>query len=316
MNPSTHTGPREVFLQLLAIIFLYISVISLGSVLFQYINIAYPDVLNGDFGQYARATLRWPLAILVIVFPCYVLLMWKIQREVKANPEIRELKMRKWLLYLTVFLTALVIVGDLVALVYQFLNGGLSVRFILKVLAVLIIAFSVFLYYGWNLRQTQLASQNPLMRLFIWISILLTSTSIVAGFFFVGSPFIERQRQFDQRRVDDLSSIQWQIINYWQSKEQLPPNLAALHDEISGYTPPVDPESGEAYEYSSTGNLSFRLCAMFLTQSEDSAQLARPVDPNGAKNDVWSHDIGRTCFDRTIDPDLYSPTTKNPIPIR
>ncbi|MFA7718153.1 MAG: hypothetical protein WC875_05545, partial [Candidatus Absconditabacterales bacterium] len=178
------------------------------------------------------------------------------------------------------------------------------------------IAGSVYLYYGWNLRQTQLATQNSFMRLFVWTSIALTSVSIVAGFFFVGSPFAERQRQFDQRRVDDLSSVQWQIINYWQSKEQLPPNLAALRDEISGYIPPVDPESGVAYEYSTTGNLSFQLCATFLTQSEAGAQPTRPVDPYGAKNDVWSHDIGHACFDRTIDPDLYPPMMKVPVPVR
>ncbi|MCF7844562.1 MAG: DUF5671 domain-containing protein [Kiritimatiellales bacterium] len=319
MNEPNHSGPRDVILQLLAIIFLYVCVISLGSLLFQYINIAYPDMLDNDYGQYARTALRWPLAVLTIVFPCYIFLMWKLQREIKTNPELLELKSRKWLLYLTIFLTALVIVGDLVALVYQFLNGGLSVRFILKILAVFAIAGSVFLYYGWNLRQTESATSHPFMSLFTWVMILLTSASIVTGFFFVGSPFAERQRHFDQRRVNDLYSIQWHIIDYWQSKERLPLNLFALRDEISGYIPPIDPESGEPYEYQKKSTLSFQLCAIFTTsQNGDDSQGTRsvPVDPYGDANQVWSHEIGRTCFDRTIDPDLYSSKAKIPIPVR
>jgi MFS family permease len=316
MNSPAHTGPRDVFLHLLAIIFLYISVISLGSVLFQYINIAFPDVLSYDYGQYARDALRWPLAMLVIVLPCYLWLMWKLQRELRADPAKRELKTRKWLLYFTLFLTAIVIVGDLVTLVYQFLNGGLSARFILKVLAILAIAGSVSFYYGMDLRQMQQTTQQRFMRLFAWGAIVLMGIAIVVGFFFVGSPFAERQRQFDQRRVSDLSSIQWQIINYWQRKEQLPPTISALRDEIGGYIPPMDPESGADYEYSATGTLSFQLCALFTTQSEDDGtKIARPLDPYGA-SEVWLHGAGRVCFDRTIDTDLYPPIQKAPVPVR
>lgn len=303
-------------MQLLAIIFLYIGVISLGSVLFQYINIAYPDVLSYNYVQVARESLRWQLAILVIIFPCYVFLMWKLQREFTANPKLRELKVRKWLLYLTVFLATLVIIGDLVTLVYQFLSGGLSAQFILKILAVLAIASSVFLYYGWSLKQTEQNNKNMFMRLFTWAAVAAISVAIIAGFFFIGSPFAERERQFDQQRVDTLSSIQIQIISYWQRKQQLPENLAALQNDISGYIAPVDPESGLEYEYRITGDRSFELCATFLTNSSEEVQLNKPIDVYEGSGGTWPHSIGYTCFKRTIDADLYPPITKQAVPVR
>ena len=65
MNDSKKTGPKEVFGHLLAIIGLYVSVISFGALLFGLINIYFPDVLNFGFGRFAARSLRWPLAVLV-----------------------------------------------------------------------------------------------------------------------------------------------------------------------------------------------------------------------------------------------------------
>src|SRR3989344_2718257 len=151
MEETKRTGPRDVFMHLLAIIFLYVCVISFSALLFGYINIYFPDVLQGDYGRYARTAIRWPLSILFIVFPFYVWLNTYLQRDLLKYPEKRELRVRKWLLHFTLFLATIVIIGDLVTLIYQFLSGGISTRFLLKVITILIIAGAVFLYYGWNL---------------------------------------------------------------------------------------------------------------------------------------------------------------------
>jgi len=42
---------------------------------------------------------------------------------------------------------ALVVIGDLVALVYNFMGGDLTARFVLKVGAILVVAGAVFGYY-------------------------------------------------------------------------------------------------------------------------------------------------------------------------
>lgn len=315
MSPSaTKAGPKDVFLHLLLILFLYAVVFHFGTLLFQMIDMAFPDLLHGDYGRWARAGLRWPLATLTVIFPLYVWLTVFLQRDIKAHPGKRELKSRKWLLSFTLFLAAIIIVGDLIALLHRFLNGDLTVRFILKVIVVLLLALSVFLYYGWTLKRSDTPSSHPAMRLFVWATIAAGGMSVVAGFLLVGSPVAERLRQFDDRRVSDLQSLQWEVVNFWQAKEQLPGSLEALRDDIRGFIPPRDPETGQTYEYRIFTPLSFELCAAFRMDSENEGGAVRavpiPRGPYGEAVESFAHGAGRTCFMRTIDPDRYPPHLK------
>ena len=124
--------------------------------------------------------------------------------------------------------------------------------------------------------------------------------------------------QFDERRVGELSMIQWEVVNYWQTKEELPQSLDALTDDIRGFIPPRDPETGEPYRYRVTGGLSFELCATFKTSNKgeggDSKARSVPVpaDPYGMQEN-WMHGIGETCFSRTIDPERFPPVKMVPV---
>src|SRR3989344_1759901 len=309
MEDSKKTGPRDVFSHVLAIVFLYACVISFGIILFQYINIYFPDPLNGVYGSSARDAIRVPLSILVIVFPFVVWLTASRQRDLIRNPEKRELKPRRWLLYFTLFLTTIVIVADLVTLVYRFLSGELTVRFFLKVGAVLIIAASVFVYYLWNLRRDTPALSHPKMKLFVYGVLVFAGLAIVFGFFTAGSPFAERLRRFDGERESQLQSIQWEITNFWQLKTRLPQNLDELNDDLRGYRTPRDPETGLSYEYRITGNTSFELCAIFTLESSTTNHVAVPI-PYGGESEIWSHGVGKKCFSRTIDPERFPPLKK------
>ena len=152
----------------------------------------------------------------------------------------------------------------------------------------------------------------------------------MAGFVIAGSPQNQRLVRLDERRVSDLQTIQWQIINYWQQKEKLPESLETLRDPLSGWSLPVPPlfEEGEKYEYAVKGDLKFELCATFalampkgwreygggkiypmpMMEGRDVA-VSYPY-PGGGVNESWDHEAGRTCFERTIDPDLYPPYPK------
>ena len=151
------------------------------------------------------------------------------------------------------------------------------------------------------------------MKLLAYIVIGVVAAAVVAGFFIVGSPQEERLRQFDDRRVSDLQTVQSQIIYYWQRKVALPPNLDALDDDISGFRHSHDPETGAEYEYRVTGPESFQLCAVFSRPSSgDAARVAMPFPANGISSmEIWQHGEGKVCFDRKIDKELYPPIGKN-----
>jgi len=318
MDNIQKTGPKDVFGHLLALIGLYVCVLSFGALLFGLIDIYFPDILSYNYGQVAERGLTWPLAILVIVFPLYVWLTAFLQKDLERNPLKRELRIRKWLLYFTLAAASVAIVIDLVALIYRFLNGDLTTQFVLKVFVVLALAFSIFTYYLWNIRMDISATKHPKMRLFVYSVLFLAVASIVWGFFVSGSPFAERMKRFDERRVQDLQTIQYEVINYWQAKETLPETLDMLRDDIRGFVSPRDPETGESYRYAVTGLLQFELCAVFATsnKTDDSSGTVKPTapplreafyDPRGYPNENWQHGAGESCFTRTIDPELYPP---------
>ncbi len=148
-------GPKDVFLHLLAIITLYVSAGAFLSLIFQYINVLIPDPIAGGFRGLSGAysAIRWSIAILIVVFPVYLWASWFLNKGYQAQPFRRNSKVRRWLIYFTLFVAALIIIGDLVSLIFNLLGGELTVRFLLKVLVVGFVAGSVFGYYFWELKR-------------------------------------------------------------------------------------------------------------------------------------------------------------------
>lgn len=304
--------PRDVFMYLLSIVTLVASAIFFGVLVFQYINVYFSDLINDNYFSPSNyyGTIRQSLATLIVIFPVYVWVTRFLKKDIEKNPEKRELKIRKWLLYLTVFVAAMVLIGDLIALINTYLNGEITMRFILKVLAIIFIAGSVFSHYYFELRELKTKPKKGLdaMSIYSWVVVAVVAVAVVFGFFVAGSPQSQRTVRLDERRVQDLSTLQSQIINYWQKKDELPQNLGQLANDILGIVIPKDPKTGLSYEYAKLGNLKFELCATFETSSSPSSdRLVKPSAPllyyDVLQN--WRHDSGRVCFDRTIDPDLF-----------
>lgn len=150
--------PKDVFLHLLSMATLYASAGSLIALLFQYINIAFPDVLYGDPAYVvmsARGAIRWAIAMLVVVFPVYLFTTRALNRDYEMHPEKRDLRIRKWLIYFTLFVAGLIAIGDVVSLIYTFLGGEITMRFILKVVSIFMVVGSVFFYYLAQVRKDQ-----------------------------------------------------------------------------------------------------------------------------------------------------------------
>ncbi len=304
------TSPKDFFINLGAIVALYVSVISILNLLFEVINRAFPDPLQPYIDPYSGA-IRWTIASLIIIFPLYLWLSRLLNRDTEKNPEKRELSVRKWLIYLTLFVAGIAIAIDLIVLINTFLGGEITTRFVFKVVAVLVVLGAIFGYYLFDIRGKFMNGMGR--KYFAWGSGLLVLASIVVGFIVMGSPQTQRLFRLDDQRVQALSSIQWQIVNYWQQKEKLPERLDQLRDPIGGFVVPGDPVTGEAYGYETTGKNSFKLCATFGASNQNielttTVLRVAPVPIKGYGNGIdenWQHGVGKVCFDRTIDPELY-----------
>jgi hypothetical protein len=118
--------------------------------------------------------------------------------------------------------------------------------------------------------------------------------------------------------------MQWQIINYWQTKSKMPSSIDDLKDSMSYNILPKDPETLTNYVYNLKGNTSFELCATFSLETQDTkgrgefgygggmgySSLVDVAYPISEVGENWKHPSGKFCFDRIIDPDKYKPFPK------
>jgi len=153
-RPRPYLQAREAFLYLISFITLYITAFSFGFLLFAFIDKAFPDQLSIG-GRFYSGGLRTAIASIIIAFPLYLFLMWRLAKAVARDPERRKSLVRKWLTYLTLVVAAAIIIGDLIAILANLLGGELSARFILKALTILVITGSIFGYYLWDLQKEE-----------------------------------------------------------------------------------------------------------------------------------------------------------------
>lgn len=310
MNTISKVTPKDFFLWAGAMIALYSSVFAFVALLFQYINYAFPDALSYEyFGDPYSGGIRFAMATLIVMMPVAVLLFRVLRKDIESVPEKADLWIRRWILVLTVFIAGFAVVGDLITLINYFLGGDVTMRFVLKVLVLLLVAGGVFMHFLADIRGYWV--QNPSRaRMVGWAAGLVVIAAIIAGFFIMGSPSQVRLYRFDAQKISDLQSIQWQLVNYYQQKESLPNSLGDLEDPISGWMMPIDPQ-GQEYRYEKTGDLAFKLCATFNADSKESTG-AQPMSVRayGPMEGNFDHGVGEVCFDRTIDPERYPPYTK------
>ena len=306
----SRSTPRDVFLYLLSLITLVMSAGSFGMLIYQYIDLKFPDILQYGYmaSNASYGLIRTALAALVVVFPVFFWVSLTLHRDVVTEPMKRDLRVRRWLLYFTVFVAGLVVIGDLITLIQSFLNGDLTTAFILKVLTIFFIAGSTLFYYLSELRD-RIYSRN----IFRVIIVSIVALTLGYGFYLAGSPQSQRLVRFDDAKVSNLQTIQSQLMYYWQQKGSLPKSLDFLNDSISGFSVPVDPQTNQSYEYSLTGVRAFRLCANFNFDTVNPRESIPAIYPYYN----WQHGAGRVCFDRTIDEALYSVNPKGqPVPLR
>ena len=307
MDNKPKVTPKDFFLWAGAMITLYVSVFAFISLIFSYLNYAMPDALSYYSGDPYSSGVSYEMASLIVLFPMFLVLMRLAHRDIERDPSRGEVWIRRWTLYLALFVAGATIAGDLITLIMYFFNGDVTLRFGLKILVVLLVASGGFLHFLADLRGYWRANPSY-SRTMGYVTGVLVLVTIVAGFFIVGTPWQARLYRYDEQKVSDLQSIQYQITNYWQSKQALPATLTDLNDPLNYYTAPIDPQTGESYEYNATGATSFELCATFnaAASGTNGRALSRPMYP-GEVADSWVHQEGRTCFARTIDPDFYPP---------
>ncbi len=301
---ESHFSPKHFFLQLGSLIALYSSIS-----LFLVLAYAVINKFVGDIVYYSsdEGAMRFAIAGLVVVFPIYVIISRVIGNMYRADSGLTASATKKWVTSFTLFVSGIVLAGDLFAVIYAFLNGSTTASFILKALSVFVVMGVTFWYYLNDIKRTDY-SDKKLSQSYAVATIAVLVVFIAIGFMYAKSPFTVRKANNDNQRINDLTSIQYSLADYWQNTGMLPESLDDLKDPLSGRTIPEGP-SGDMYTYTKTGEKTFTLCAVFETESnkDDSINSIARYPYN---EEFFAHGVGETCFERTIDENIY-PVRKN-----
>lgn len=304
---SRQSSTVDIIINFFSFILLGIVATALGTLFFQVIDIFFPDPLDRT-GWYDRAAalgaIHYSIAALLIAFPCYYFALRLWFRKFREDEGRNESRLSKWLTYLVLLASAVTIVGDLIAVVFTFLQGELSVRFFFKALTILVLAGAIFGFYYLERRKIQYHRDIPrrTFQMFGRGTTLLIVCGIVLGFLAGGSPETARQLAFDRTRAEHLASLASCIEQYAGSLGALPPSLGTLKQssQFSYCAASMqDPETAAPYTYrivtasqaQGAGRVGeFELCADFSRASDSTSRGI------GVAESIWyEHGAGQSC---------------------
>jgi hypothetical protein len=284
---------RDAFLYLLSFSTLATWATALGSMAIQLINYWIPDAVTPGSVYNLRSSLSWQMASVAIAFPVYLLVMRTIFGEAARQPQRLMSGVRRWLTYLALWITAAIMVGDLICFLNYFLEGEITARFVLKAAVVMLIAGAVFTYYLSSLRwnsETVVSKEKSRNVAFGAGALLAVAVTFCMGLGVAGTPSRQRSLEADQKRVQDLRQLAW-AVQAWQKRNRALP--AQLSDLRTGTAAARfnDPESGKPYGYRCLSDTRYEVCAEFAAADpvESSAYYA-------TRSPFWNHGKGRTCF--------------------
>lgn len=315
MQERAHVTPKDFFLWAGAMVALYWSVIAFISLMLSYIDYAFPvSIASFSVDNPYQSGISFHMAALLVMFPLYVMISRLIHNDIHTDVSKANLWVRKWALILTLFIAGLSMAIDLIILLQRFFSGEeLTTAFLMKVVVVLLVAAFAFMHFiadYWGFWDK--TDNRGKLTVIGYATGILALACIASGFAIIGTPQHVRMLRYDAQKVSDLTNLQWQIVNYWQSKHVLPHTFADLNDPMSQQVVPHDPQTNALYEYKVKGALSFELCADFNKESDTDSWSNTSVPASAytdAQNTSWVHTAGHTCYTRTIDPQLYPPTT-------
>ena len=244
---------KEVFIDSGIFLSLITSIVALVSIIFSAIEKKFIDVLRSDsygYGNTLNEDVRVAVSVIIVAYPIYLALAYYKAKHLKNNPSRAALPATKYVNYITLAVAALFIIGSLVTTIYQYLGGELGVAFFYKILTVVVISLSLAFYSYYSLKRNY--SQKSLVpNIFAIVSLIAVIVSVVYSVKILGSPSEVRRAKFDEKRLQDLSNVQQEVLNYWTRLKVLPTNMAEVQGDgfNTSFVIPKDPRSKEAYTY-------------------------------------------------------------------
>jgi hypothetical protein len=299
MEQEKNSAAKFAFYYLLSLVALVFMALSVGMIIFEIINKYIVDILEVSRGLYSSGALKFAISALIISSPIYYLTTAQINKNLFSGKLEKDSGIRKWLSYLILLVSSIVMLGFLVGVIYNFLDGELTVKFILKALTAIIIAGAVFSYYFYDIKRLNVLSvKDKIIKIYFFASLVVVLAALVSAFIFVESPAKTRKIKHDNAIINQFSQVDSALNTYYSDKRKLPGNFDELFAEITYLRREdmKDPATGKEFEYKVAGDKTYELCSTFLMSTKDN----KSYEGGYYFDKRWDHDAGYQCLRQKI----------------
>ncbi len=147
--PAPQFGMWVTFQYAVFFICLYIIAVALASLLDRFVDQWFPAVPPG----YNFISIQFQLSSLIVAFPIFALLFVSLRNKIAHNPAIRGFKLRKQLVYITLFIAAIIVIVNLIWNITDMLSGNFTMNSFGHLIVLLLISGSIFFYFLWDVRE-------------------------------------------------------------------------------------------------------------------------------------------------------------------
>lgn len=153
---SSSTTMWDAFEHVLLFISLYVLAISIALMLNSLIDIfspalgtdTYSNIYNSPgMDTFRKMLMRGYIASLIVTYPLFSFFFLNVTKRTLANTALRNIHARKSLIYLTLIITFIIVIANIIHIIFTLLNGNVTANFFLHFLVSLSISGSIFTYY-------------------------------------------------------------------------------------------------------------------------------------------------------------------------
>ncbi|GGG71467.1 hypothetical protein GCM10011415_19150 [Salipiger pallidus] len=244
-RPVRSTAARDALFY--ALLFITFGMVSgqVLALLFGQIDLWLADPTTRYIG--GAGTARWSLAALIVFAPTFWLLDRADRRSLVEDPARRHGTVRRWLSSIAILIAAMVLLSDALYVIFSYLDGALSSRFIAKALTVAGMAVLVLGYF----RQDR--GRTPATAALLGLAALTAVLTFTA----TGGPAKGRMQARDRAHLSDLDTLSYSVRTCLADRADLPETFDPTDCAPSGGTLSA---MAEDVRYERLSDTEFRLC--------------------------------------------------------
>ncbi len=289
-------GAKYAFLYLLSLIALIFLGISVGIIAFGIIDQSIFDPLSRSYYR-NNDSFRFAISAILISAPVYFLSLRQIIKGLKKKEIEYDSQIRRWLTYLIILISSVIILGVFIAIINSFLSGDLSAKFVLKSITVFIISALVFSYYFYDIKQEKEKGKDKTKTLFFILALIIILSAFIASWFYIESPRETRMRKIDNMIVNNISSLESLVNNYYQENGILPNSLSDI-ESLNYYDEDIfiNPNTREDIEYKMISDSEFEFCTEFMLATDKDIK-GNEIKVRNDYNNRIKHEMGYDCVE-------------------